>query len=63
MIPTVVKRDELFITSKLWNTSHQPDLVEKELEETLRQLDTPYVDLYCELYAHSIPSFTTYGPY
>ncbi|KII95513.1 hypothetical protein PLICRDRAFT_97032 [Plicaturopsis crispa FD-325 SS-3] len=46
VIPSVVKREELFITSKLWNSSHQPALVEKELDETLKQLGTDYVDLY-----------------
>lgn len=46
MIPSVVKREELFITSKLWNTSHRPEEVEKELDETLKQLQLEYLDLY-----------------
>jgi len=46
VIPSVVKREELFLTSKLWNSSHQPAEVEKELDETLKQLGTPYLDLY-----------------
>ena len=45
----MVKREDLFITSKLWNTSHQPAQVEKDLDETLRQLDLDYLDLYCAL--------------
>lgn len=47
VIPSVVKREDLFITSKLWNSSHQPAEVEKELNETLKQLEISYLDLYC----------------
>ncbi|KAI0732537.1 NADP-dependent oxidoreductase domain-containing protein [Fomitopsis betulina] len=46
VVPSVVKREELFITSKLWNTSHTKELAEKELDETLRQIGTDYLDLY-----------------
>lgn len=46
VIPSVVKREELFITSKLWNHSHQPDQVEKELDQTLKLLGLEYLDLY-----------------
>ncbi|KAJ7283229.1 NADP-dependent oxidoreductase domain-containing protein [Mycena rebaudengoi] len=46
VIPSVVKREELFITSKLWNSAHQHVEVEKELDETLKQLGLDYVDLY-----------------
>ncbi|KAF9075499.1 NADP-dependent oxidoreductase domain-containing protein [Rhodocollybia butyracea] len=46
VIPSVVKREELFITSKVWNSSHQPALVEKELDQTLSQIGTDYLDLY-----------------
>jgi L-glyceraldehyde reductase len=47
VIGSVVQREELFITSKLWNTSHKAELVEKELEETLEQLGLDYLDQYC----------------
>ncbi|TFL02837.1 NADP-dependent oxidoreductase domain-containing protein [Pterulicium gracile] len=46
VIPSVVKREELFLTSKLWNSAHQPAEVEKELDDTLKQLGTDYLDLY-----------------
>lgn len=36
----------MFITSKLWNTFHQPELVRDALKTTLKNLNTPYVDLY-----------------
>lgn len=39
-------REELFITSKLWNTFHNPKDVRGALEHTLKQLNLKYLDLY-----------------
>ncbi|CAG9854042.1 unnamed protein product [Phyllotreta striolata] len=41
-----VKRQEIFITSKLWNTMHRPDLVEPAIRTTLKNLGIEYLDLY-----------------
>ncbi|KAI5840159.1 alcohol dehydrogenase [Morchella snyderi] len=41
-----VKRDDIFVTSKLWNTKHHPDDVESALDRTLQCLGTDYLDLY-----------------
>jgi L-glyceraldehyde reductase len=46
VIPSIVKREELFICSKLWNNAHRPENVEKQLDETLSQLGIEYLDLY-----------------
>jgi len=42
----VAKREDVFITSKLWNTDHHPDDVAAGVEETLQNLNLQYLDLY-----------------
>ncbi|RXK35262.1 oxidoreductase [Tremella mesenterica] len=39
-------REDLFIVSKLWCNSARPSDVEADLDLTLSQLDTPYLDCY-----------------
>ncbi|KAI8883475.1 Aldo/keto reductase [Backusella circina FSU 941] len=41
-----VPREELFITTKLWNTYHNPANVEEALELSLKNLGLEYIDLY-----------------
>jgi len=41
-----IPRDEIWITSKLWNSFHAPEDVEPALDDTLKNLDTEYLDLY-----------------
>lgn len=42
----LVKREEMFITSKLWNSSHRREDVKPALKQTLKDLQLDYLDLY-----------------
>ena len=41
-----LKREDVWLTSKLWNTSHLAEHVKPALQETLDALQTDYLDLY-----------------
>ncbi|NGP86835.1 aldo/keto reductase [Fodinibius halophilus] len=40
-----VPREDIFLSTKIWHTNLDADDVLQSTEESLRQLDTPYVDL------------------
>eukprot|EP00903_Cladosiphon_okamuranus_P003723 g3721.t1 len=42
----IVRREDVWITSKLWNNRHQPDEVIPALRSTLADLQLEYLDLY-----------------
>jgi alcohol dehydrogenase (NADP+) len=41
-----VTREELFVTTKLWNNNHRPERVKPALEGSLRRLQLDYLDAY-----------------
>lgn len=42
----VVRREDVWLTSKLWNNAHLPQDVVPALKQTLADLQTPYLDLF-----------------
>ncbi|KAK3209125.1 hypothetical protein GRF29_69g860557 [Pseudopithomyces chartarum] len=41
-----IKREDLFIVSKLWNSQHRPEHVAEALDDCLAELGLDYLDLY-----------------
>ena len=41
-----IKREEVFIATKLWNNNHRPERVKPAFEASLKKLQLDYVDLY-----------------
>jgi len=41
-----IKREDVFVITKLWNTNHRPERVKPAFEASLNKLQLDYVDLY-----------------
>ncbi|MDI1330362.1 aldo/keto reductase [Pseudomonas sp.] len=41
-----IRRENLFITTKLWNTNHRPERVKPAFEASCRRLQVDYIDCY-----------------
>src|SRR5437762_13623221 len=41
-----IAREDIFVTTKLWNTNHRPERVEPAFEASLVRLGLDYLDLY-----------------
>src|ERR1700722_16531253 len=41
-----IAREDIFVTTKLWNTNHRPERVEPAFEASLDRLGIDYLDLY-----------------
>jgi diketogulonate reductase-like aldo/keto reductase len=41
-----IKREDVFVITKLWNTNHRPEHVKPACEASLKKLQLDYVDLY-----------------
>ena len=41
-----IKREEVFVATKLWNSNHRPERVKPAFEASLKRLQLDYVDLY-----------------
>lgn len=41
-----INRDDLFITTKLWNNNHRPERVQPAIESSCNRLQVAYIDLY-----------------
>lgn len=42
----VIKREDIFVTTKLWSTFHQPNQVARAFQKSLDNLNIDYIDLY-----------------
>jgi len=52
----IVKREELFIQAKLWNSNHRPEHVKPDLMKTLEDLQLDYIDSFVIHWPQAVPS-------
>jgi diketogulonate reductase-like aldo/keto reductase len=41
-----IKREDVFVSTKLWNTNHRPERIKPAFEASLKKLQLDYLDLY-----------------
>src|SRR2546428_9300307 len=41
-----IKREDVFVATKLWNNNHRPERAKRAFEASLQKLQLDYVDLY-----------------
>src|SRR6202451_1427054 len=46
LIANRIARDDIFVTTKLWNSNHRPERVEPAFNASLAQIQLKYLDLY-----------------
>lgn len=54
-----LKRSDLFIQSKLWNSNHRPEHIRADLEQTLLDLKVDYLDSFVIHWPQASPSVAT----